>query len=173
MPVATGGAAGIRTPDLRRARAALSRLSYGPPSPRKTRFPAIRSEVGSLLLRHRRQVGAPGLEPGTSALSGPRSNHLSYAPSVFLVSPRRSPSLGWVPVRCDAEKEAASTRLGIQPPALWPVCGHLRCGDNLTRRSPSSPRDCQVSNIPVILTHDWGMEILVAGAGSAGSLLRA
>ena len=25
-------------------------------------------------------VGAPGLEPGTSALSGPRSNHLSYAP---------------------------------------------------------------------------------------------
>ena len=26
------------------------------------------------------RVGAPGLEPGTSALSGPRSNHLSYAP---------------------------------------------------------------------------------------------
>ena len=26
-------------------------------------------------------VGAPGLEPGTSALSGPRSNHLSYAPA--------------------------------------------------------------------------------------------
>src|SRR5690606_24614999 len=25
--------------------------------------------------------GAPGLEPGTSALSGPRSNHLSYAPA--------------------------------------------------------------------------------------------
>jgi hypothetical protein len=32
----SGGAAGIRTPDLRRARAALSRLSYGPePSPRR------------------------------------------------------------------------------------------------------------------------------------------
>jgi hypothetical protein len=30
---AQGGAAGIRTPDLRRARAALSRLSYGPPVP--------------------------------------------------------------------------------------------------------------------------------------------
>src|SRR5688500_8457624 len=28
-----GGAAGIRTPDLRRARAALSRLSYGPSRP--------------------------------------------------------------------------------------------------------------------------------------------
>jgi hypothetical protein len=26
-------------------------------------------------------VGAPGLEPGTSALSGPRSHHLSYAPA--------------------------------------------------------------------------------------------
>jgi hypothetical protein len=54
-----GGAAGIRTPDLRHAKAALSRLSYGPAP-----------------------VGAPGLEPGTSALSGPRSNHLSYAPGV-------------------------------------------------------------------------------------------
>ncbi len=59
-----GGAAGIRTPDLRRARAALSRLSYGPPHGPATH----------------RSVGAPGLEPGTSALSGPRSNHLSYAP---------------------------------------------------------------------------------------------
>ena len=63
-----GGAAGIRTPDLRRARAALSRLSYGPID--HTASP-IRSP-GS--------VGAPGLEPGTSALSGPRSDHLSYAP---------------------------------------------------------------------------------------------
>ena len=65
-----GGAAGIRTPDLRRARAALSRLSYGPlrgSAPRPT-APTAR-------------VGAPGLEPGTSALSGPRSNHLSYAPA--------------------------------------------------------------------------------------------
>lgn len=35
----TGGAAGIRTPDLRRARAALSRLSYGPLCWARTRFP--------------------------------------------------------------------------------------------------------------------------------------
>ena len=64
------GAAGTRTPDLRRARAALSQLSYGPlPNP-----PA-RSRSCRL-----RSVGAPGLEPGTSALSGPRSNQLSYAP---------------------------------------------------------------------------------------------
>jgi hypothetical protein len=68
--LSASGAAGIRTPDLRRAKAALSQLSYdpvgplsGPPHP------------GSLP-----PVGAPGLEPGTSVLSGPRSNHLSYAP---------------------------------------------------------------------------------------------
>ena len=66
-PHSPGGAAGIRTPDLRRARAALSRLSYGP----CTRSPPPPPP----------RVGAPGLEPGTSALSGPRSNHLSYAPA--------------------------------------------------------------------------------------------
>ena len=33
-PTLHGGAAGIRTPDLRRARAALSQLSYGPPHAR-------------------------------------------------------------------------------------------------------------------------------------------
>ena len=60
------GAAGSRTPGLRRAKAALSQLSYGPHPHRP-----LRSAV----------VGAPGLEPGTSALSGPRSNHLSYAPT--------------------------------------------------------------------------------------------
>jgi hypothetical protein len=58
-----GGAAGIRTPDLRRAKAALSQLSYDPRRAGSPRF-----------------VGAPGLEPGTSVLSGPRSHHLSYAP---------------------------------------------------------------------------------------------
>ena len=68
-----GGAAGTRTPDLRRARAALSQLSYDP-----IRFapqdPSIPRRVSPS------RVGAPGLEPGTSVLSGPRSNHLSYAP---------------------------------------------------------------------------------------------
>lgn len=34
------------------------------------------------------KVGAPGLEPGTSALSGPRSNQLSYAPKAPEYSPR-------------------------------------------------------------------------------------
>lgn len=84
-----GGAAGTRTPDLRRARAALSQLSYGPISPPD--MPCGLSWApgeSGLVVRARllafgrrgRPVGAPGLEPGTSALSGPRSNHLSYAP---------------------------------------------------------------------------------------------
>ena len=50
-----GGAEEIRTPDLRRAKAALSQLSYGP----------------TVL------VGHSGFEPETSVLSGLRSNHLS------------------------------------------------------------------------------------------------
>ena len=53
-----GGAEGIRTPDLRRAKAALSQLSYGPWDLQPV-------------------VGVPGLEPGTSVLSGLRSNQLS------------------------------------------------------------------------------------------------
>jgi hypothetical protein len=75
QPPAAGGAAGTRTPDLRRARAALSQLSYGP------------------LLDAGRppSVGAPGLEPGTSALSGPRSNQLSYAPLPVLDGSQHRP----------------------------------------------------------------------------------
>jgi hypothetical protein len=53
-----GGAREDRTPDLLRARQALSQLSYGPES----------------------VVGLGGLEPPTSPLSGVRSNHLSYRP---------------------------------------------------------------------------------------------
>ena len=51
-----GGDKGSRTPDLLRARQALYQLSYVP------------------------MVGLPGLEPGTSPLSGVRSNQLSYSP---------------------------------------------------------------------------------------------
>lgn len=43
--------------------------------PAKLRPPTLKQGIAPL-------VGAPGLEPGTSALSGPRSNHLSYAPSL-------------------------------------------------------------------------------------------
>jgi hypothetical protein len=50
------GDEGIRTPDLRRAKAALSQLSYIPIS---------------------REVGLSGLEPETFPLSEERSNQLS------------------------------------------------------------------------------------------------
>ena len=54
-----GGAREDRTPDLLRARQALSQLSYGP-------------RVS--------MVGLAGVEPATSPLSGVRSNQLSYRP---------------------------------------------------------------------------------------------
>ena len=65
-PGARGGAEGIRTPDLRLAKAALSQLSYGP------------FWLGVIVVDA--WVGQPGFEPGTSVLSGPRSNRLSYTP---------------------------------------------------------------------------------------------
>ena len=54
-----GGAREDRTPDLLRARQALSQLSYGPATG---------------------LVGLGGFEPPTSPLSGVRSNQLSYRP---------------------------------------------------------------------------------------------
>jgi hypothetical protein len=59
----SGGDEETRTPDPLLAKEMLCQLSYVPVTD-------SRREV----------VGAPGLEPGTSALSGPRSNQLSYAP---------------------------------------------------------------------------------------------
>ena len=51
----------------------------GPPPCKGGALPAkLRPLTRKVALTSR--VGAPGLEPGTSALSGPRSNHLSYAP---------------------------------------------------------------------------------------------
>ena len=55
--IAQSGDEGIRTPDLRRAKAALSQLSYIP--------------------GHSRVVGLSGLEPETLPLSEARSNQLS------------------------------------------------------------------------------------------------
>ena len=65
-----GGGARVRTEDLLRAKQALSQLSYTPRTANGTR------ELHPI----DRLVGTPGLEPGTSALSGLRSNQLSYAP---------------------------------------------------------------------------------------------
>ena len=72
LPYLVGGAGGSRTPDLRRAKAALSHLSYGPSHPPPS--------DAALMTPHCGGVGVPGIEPGTSVLSGPRSNRLSYTP---------------------------------------------------------------------------------------------
>ena len=60
-----GGDEETRTPDPLLAKEMLCQLSYVP-----------------VLVGVREVVGAPGLEPETSALSGQRSNQLSYAPSM-------------------------------------------------------------------------------------------
>ena len=63
----SGGAAGSRTPDLRRAKAALSQLSYSPVV-----------DIRATQLRPNRDVvGVRGLEPRASPLSGVCSNQLS------------------------------------------------------------------------------------------------
>ena len=110
-----GGAAGIRTPDLRRARAALSRLSYGPPR-----------RIGPRPTAPTARVGAPGLEPGTSALSGPRSDHLSYAPAGRAPARRTSPS-------AVAPASPAADRAGCPTDAR-------PCPLPKTERADSSPR---------------------------------
>lgn len=67
-----GGAMRDRTADLLRARQALSQLSYSP----------IRCVILCAKSSKGRLVGLSGLEPPTSRLSGERSNHLSYRPSI-------------------------------------------------------------------------------------------
>ena len=79
-----GGAKGDRTPDLLRARQALSQLSYSPIIHPKSEV-WFRGLI-RLLFRTPRHlpyevniymVGPSGLEPPTSPLSGVRSNQLS------------------------------------------------------------------------------------------------
>ena len=79
------GAGRNRTGDLRRAKPALSQLSYSPSSLRISSRPLKKVEM----------VGLSGVEPLTSRLSGVRSSQLSYRPNVALswseVIPAKSP----------------------------------------------------------------------------------
>ena len=74
---AFGGAGEDRTPDLLRARQALSQLSYGPDQ----LLCALHPDHADVL------VGLAGVEPATSPLSGVRSNQLSYRPNGLFYGP--------------------------------------------------------------------------------------
>jgi hypothetical protein len=75
-----GGAKEDRTPDLLRARQALSQLSYGPSlSGSLARCPVFTFTC----VWYAKMVGLGGLEPPTSPLSGVRSNQLSYRPRLI------------------------------------------------------------------------------------------
>ncbi len=85
-----GGAREDRTPDLLRARQALSQLSYGPIL---LVFCANQGKILRSVLLHMsniltpssaKVVGLGGFEPPTSPLSGVRSNQLSYRPRLIL-----------------------------------------------------------------------------------------
>ena len=66
---AEGGAEGIRTPDLRLAKAAFSQLNYGP----SAAYRSLNTHSTKLEIR----VGLCGLEPQTFPLSEGCSNQLS------------------------------------------------------------------------------------------------
>jgi hypothetical protein len=92
-------------------------------------------------------VGAPGLEPGTSALSGPRSNRLSYAPAAGAVAPsstaaapaRGSPRVASRPM--PKTERAQPARPWRQP---WP-------GDSARPNSgPSVAKTRGATDLPVI-----------------------
>ena len=71
-PPLPGGAAGTRTPDLRRAKAALSQLSYGPSEAASYKPQASSSVVGSSCV-HSPVTTSTNLAPCTPALHHPRA----------------------------------------------------------------------------------------------------
>ena len=99
-PETRNGAERDRTADPLLAKQVLSQLSYSPArdqkldnataerlTNKKSKPTASQPRRGNTRLRcasrrGRGMVGLPGVEPGTSRLSGVRSNHLSYRPPV-------------------------------------------------------------------------------------------
>jgi hypothetical protein len=73
-----------------------------------------------------RLVGVPGIEPGTSSLSGTRSNHLSYTPGIAIAG-LQSRSRRTLPA-WDARLHPSERRLveatGFEPvtPSLQSLC---------------------------------------------------
>jgi hypothetical protein len=134
-PFVGGGAEGIRTPDLRRAKAALSQLSYGPA---------------------RRRVGQPGIEPGTSVLSGLRSSRLSYWPAADAFestrpaarpapAPGREESgaesvCGWNVTREERQLEMFPRQSGVERRPGWDRPGKRPCLTGSSQKLPAGRR---------------------------------
>ena len=127
-----GGAREDRTPDLLRARQALSQLSYGPGK----LFSRDKEANGVVCDKQMNRsptpylgklVGLGGLEPPTSPLSGVRSNHLSYRPNNRLGS-CRPVSASLVQVTCVGAPSRLSTASlkGGDPAAGSPTATLLR-----------------------------------------------
>ncbi len=91
------------------------------------------------------RVGAPGLEPGTSALSGPRSNRLSYAPAGAAVShsstaagpPQDSP--GSTPALCPRRSARILPRIDPSTPGRLRSNQHSIVSPVTRVASPTSP----------------------------------
>ena len=128
--------------------------------PAKLRPPTAasrRSRVSASPLQPKRpdRVGAPGLEPGTSALSGPRSNRLSYAPAAGAHAPSstaadrtRGPPGGQSPHAQDGARASSRTtrsRKTARPGRVRSTQQLLpQPGRTWRRRPPRHPwRPCQ------------------------------
>ena len=123
-----GGAAGIRTPDLRRARAALSRLSYGPSSVRhspggrawtRTRdLGLIRAALSppELRARHRAHLSSSCAEltNGSTVLCRRRSARSCCAPASRSTRRRFSPRSTWRPCQRLTPNPGKRSGLGAQ-----------------------------------------------------------
>ena len=78
-------------------------------------------------------MGAPGLEPGTSALSGPRSNRLSYAPK-----PGGAPKTKQNSTRPDASgRRGTASKRQCAPPVGTPRSGQRGCPGGRKRHTPA------------------------------------
>ena len=100
------GADRNRTGDLRRAKPALSQLSYSP-SPLRDQLQSS-AEVG--------MVGLSGFEPLTSRLSGVRSNQLSYRPNAAFFGQRSSVRQPKPTQRTEIKKSGSDTTSPICAP---------------------------------------------------------